>query len=73
MAPVLLRVTKTAQQNWRQNPGERREGGPLVRIRSEGNMGGNRTFAALCSDGCSADFAAIRCGRTFSVAVEKTF
>ena len=46
MAPVLLRVTKTAQQNWRQNPGERREGSPLVKIRSEGNMGGLPTFAA---------------------------
>tara|TARA_R110001606_G_scaffold109414_1_gene235057 strand:- start:1537 stop:1680 length:144 start_codon:yes stop_codon:yes gene_type:complete len=31
--PVLLRVTKNAQQNWRQKPGERREGGPLVEIR----------------------------------------
>jgi hypothetical protein len=28
--PVLLRVTKNAQQNRRQNPGERREGIPLV-------------------------------------------
>ena len=44
--PVLLRVTKNVQQNRRQNPGERREGAPLVKICSGGKLGGFQTFAA---------------------------